>query len=159
MSFTQLAVLDADVNGPWHVDKETGQSWLIERIPWEIAEVIHEGDEVILYTPDNERRPQLGGTGNRAILMEKVTTRADADGHIGYFRIKNKWIYASELTVGDLGRTVSSQIYRDGKKGSKALGVQEYEIKSIYADRNGRILINGTAGDYLRLDTELEFLD
>lgn len=75
---------------------------------------------------------------------------------------------ASELSVGDIGKTFMSPMYRDNNKTSLPIGqgrrrgigvVGEarklrWTLSTLYAHENGNIKINN--GYHLRADTELE---
>lgn len=73
---------------------------------------------------------------------------------------------AHRLMLGDVGRTVESETYRDKNKTTKPTrwmnrdgSIQRrrrYTIESIYVHKNGNILINSMI--YLRRDTEVFFV-
>ena len=79
---------------------------------------------------------------------------------------------ATDISIGDIGKTVRSLTYRDKNKTTKPNSVgyydeqtgrrayrvkpQTYTILSIYAHSNGNILINQSI--YLRADTEIEYV-
>jgi len=82
-------------------------------------------------------------------------------------------LFAEDLRIKDVGRTVRSLTYRDKNKTTKpdSRGCYDpetgrhayrreprtYTIESIYAHKNGNILIN--SGIYLRPKTIVEFVD
>ena len=73
---------------------------------------------------------------------------------------------AYRLMLGDVGRTVESETYRDKNKTTKPTVYrfrdgrvqrkQRYTIRSIYVHANGNILIND--GIYLHRDTDVYFV-
>ncbi|QIG57867.1 hypothetical protein SEA_PAULODIABOLI_172 [Microbacterium phage PauloDiaboli] len=73
---------------------------------------------------------------------------------------------AHRLMLGDVGRTVISETYRDKNKTTKPTTWRKrdgtvgrkrlYTIDSIYVHSNGNILIN--SGIYLRRDTDVFFV-
>ena len=65
---------------------------------------------------------------------------------------------ASELKISDLGRMARSDTYWNKNKTAKPRpNPTNYVVETIYAHRNGNILINN--GIYLRSDTIITFLD
>lgn len=81
-------------------------------------------------------------------------------------------VQAKDLRLGDVGRTVRSQVYRNKNKTSKPKtgyyidkdGTQHfirhylYVLDSMYVHENGNIVING-GEHYLHMDTEIEFIE
>lgn len=79
---------------------------------------------------------------------------------------------ATDLSVGDIGKTFRSEVYRDNNKTSLPIGqyrhryeryvmgspdVRNWTLTEIYAHKNGNIKINN--GYHLRADTEIERVD
>lgn len=66
-------------------------------------------------------------------------------------------LFAEDLRIQDVGRTVTSRVYRDKNKTTPPGRKETYKITSIYVHENGNILINN--GKYLRAKTIVEFAE
>lgn len=151
---THYPMIDADINGPWHTEDGSVESWLVVSIPGQVMEDIEVGSVVMLGVP-NELDYEQGGIVNRAVLMKVWPAEASAETILGAFRVADIR-KASEITLGDIGSRVYGITYPNKNKTAQARRAHEYTIDSLYAHANGNILVSGMY--YLKPDTEVEFI-